>query len=87
MLCTPVPNGAVPVGPGPWDRFDELEKGNGAELEPVTGVETPVPVPILEVPVEPREAVEELLKENGAVPVALGNTPVKFPAEYGGDEV
>ena len=87
MLCAPVPNGAVPVGPGPRDRLDELEKGNGAELEPVAGVETPVPVPIQEVPVGPRAAVEDLLNGNGAVPVALGNIPVEFPAEYGGDEV
>ena len=87
VLCAPVPVGAVPVGPGPQDRLDELEKGNGAELGPVAEVETPVPVPIQEVPVGPTETVEELLSGNGAVPVALGNIPVEFPAEYGGDEV
>ncbi len=54
VLCAPVPNGAVPVGPGPQDRPDELETGNGAELSPVAEVETPVPVPIQEVPVGPR---------------------------------
>ena len=87
MLCTPAPNGAVPVGPGLRDRLDELAKGNGAELEPGSRVETPVPVPIQEVPVGPRAIVEDLLNGNGAIPVALGNIPVEFPAEYGGDEV
>jgi hypothetical protein len=41
--CMAVPGGAVPVGPGPWNRLEVLEKGKGAEIEPVTEFEMPVP--------------------------------------------
>jgi hypothetical protein len=83
VLGTLVPKGAVPVGPGPRDKLDELEKGNGAELEPVADVGGPVPVPIQEVPVGPRETAEELLTGNGAelLPVWLDNAPVPVGAQ------
>lgn len=73
--CMLVPNGPVPVGPGPRDRLEELEKGNGAELEWVAEMGIPVPVPV------PNAAVEELLNGNGALAVLLMTPPVPVPQD------
>jgi hypothetical protein len=73
--CILVPNGPVPVGPGPRDRLDELEKGNGAELERVAEMGIPVPVPV------PNAAVDELLRGNGALAVLLMTPPVPVPQD------
>jgi hypothetical protein len=48
-----------------------LEKGNGAELDPVPDIVTPVPVPV-----GPNPAVDELLSGNGTLAVFTIDPPV-----------
>jgi hypothetical protein len=83
----PVPNGIVPIVPVPLARLDELERGNGAELDPVAEIGVPdvgKPVPLAEpvagpVPVGPNDTVEELLSGKGTLTVLLGVPPGPVP--------
>jgi hypothetical protein len=83
----PVPNGIVPIVPVPRAKLDELEMGNGAELEPVTEIGMPdvgKPVPLAgpvagPVPVGSNDTVEELLSGKGTLAVLLGVPPGPVP--------
>jgi hypothetical protein len=69
--ATLVPHDTVPVAPVPCGRLVELEKGNGAELDPVADTGMPVPVPV-----GPNAAVDELLSGNGTLAVLMIDPPV-----------
>lgn len=76
-------DGAVPGSPVPCARLDELESGNGAELDPVAemgmpdvGKAVPLRAPV---PVGPNETVEELLNGKGTLAVLLREPPGPVP--------
>jgi hypothetical protein len=87
LPAVPVPNVTVPIVPVPLAIVDELERGNGVELDPVAeigmpdvGKPVPVPGPVAgPVPVGPTDAVEELLSGKGTLTVLLGESAGAVP--------
>lgn len=93
MVVTGEPD---PVGPVPGARLDELEKGNGGELDPVGKVGGPVPVPLVgTMTVEfgrGKGALEGKVDRGGIpvpdtpVPDGAVHTPVELSAGNGGED-